>query len=56
MSRASILLSVVNKQDALNQLGIPKDIQNLEKNLRIDMAFYESKIEEERMRKRKREY
>ncbi len=50
-SRSAVLYSSLKELEARSIGGIPDSIQNLEKNLRLDLAFYTKSIQEEQARK-----
>ncbi|AXT62501.1 CHAT domain-containing protein [Aquimarina sp. AD10] len=47
-SKANTLKELLATANATNYAGLPKEVLELEKELRIDQAFYQSKIKEER--------
>lgn len=47
-SKANTLKELLATANATNYAGLPKEVLELEKELRIDQAFYQSKITEER--------
>ncbi|KZS41004.1 hypothetical protein AWE51_23925 [Aquimarina aggregata] len=51
-SKANTLKELLAAANATNYAGLPKEVLELEKELRIDQAFYQSKITEERTKQR----